>query len=83
MFTPGFPGFGPISAAQTLAYIADMLETGVPVTYGYISDAHERKGQGPTPQTGCSNEHSSTAAQGPGDTCYKANLRRPTTPRSR
>src|SRR5262249_40138034 len=43
-FTPGFPGFGPISAPQTLAYTADMLETGVPVVYGYISDAHERKG---------------------------------------
>ncbi len=74
-FTPGFPGFGPISAAQTLAYTADMLETGVPVVYGYISDAHERKGQGPTPQSGCSNPStSSTAAQGPADTCYKANL---------
>src|SRR5262249_398779 len=42
-FTPGFPGFGPISAAQTLAYVADMQEVGVPVTYGYISDAHEKK----------------------------------------
>ena len=74
-FTPGFPGFGPISAAQTLAYTADMLETGVPVVYGYISDAHDRKGQGPTPQTGCSNpSSSSTAAQGPGDSCYKATL---------
>ena len=74
-FTPGFPGFGPISAAQSLAYTADMLETGVPVVYGYISDAHERKGQGPTPQSGCSNPStSSTAAQGPADPCYKANL---------
>src|SRR5262245_11756500 len=69
-FTPGFPGFGPISAAQTLAYTADMLETGVPVVYGYISDAHERKGQGPTPQTGCTNPSTSlTAAQGPADPC--------------
>ena len=42
-FTPGFPGFGPISAAQTLAYVADMQEVGVPITYGYISDAHEKK----------------------------------------
>jgi hypothetical protein len=64
---PGFPGFGPISAAQTLAYVADMQETGVPVTYGYISDAHERK----PGQTGCSN---SGTTQGPGDRCYKANL---------
>ena len=37
---PGFPGFGPITAAQTLAYVADMQESGVPVTYAYISDVH-------------------------------------------
>ncbi len=65
--TPGFPGFGPISAAQSLAYMADMQEVGVPITYGYISDAHEKK----SGETGCSN---SGTAQGPGDTCYKANL---------
>jgi len=68
---PGFPGFGPISAAQTLAYTADMLETGVPVVYGYISDAHEKK----PGQTGCTNpSSSSSAAQGPADPCYKATL---------
>src|SRR5579862_8832714 len=38
--TPGFPGFGPITAAQSLAYTADMQESGVPVTYAYISDVH-------------------------------------------
>jgi hypothetical protein len=37
----GFPGFGGISASQSLAYVADMLENGVPVVYSYISDAHE------------------------------------------
>jgi hypothetical protein len=37
----GFPGFGGISAAQTLAYVAAMQENGVPVTYAYISDAHD------------------------------------------
>jgi hypothetical protein len=37
---PGFPGFGDISPAQTLGYTADMLESGVPVVYGYISDLH-------------------------------------------
>jgi hypothetical protein len=37
----GFPGFGGISAAQTLAYTAAMQENGVPVTYSYISDAHD------------------------------------------
>jgi hypothetical protein len=66
--TPGFPGFGPISATQSLAYVADMQEVGVPITYGYISDAHERK----PGQSGCSN---TGTAQGPGDTCYQANLK--------
>ena len=37
---PGFPGFSSINASQTLAYMADMLETGVPVVTGYISDLH-------------------------------------------
>jgi hypothetical protein len=37
---PGFPGFSSINASQTLAYMADMLESGVPVVSGYISDLH-------------------------------------------
>jgi hypothetical protein len=37
----GFPGFGGISPAQSLAYTAAMQENGVPVTYSYISDAHD------------------------------------------
>ncbi|HEY1004431.1 MAG TPA: hypothetical protein VGD83_32820, partial [Streptosporangiaceae bacterium] len=37
---PGFPGFGDITASQTLAYMADMLEKNVPVVNGYISDLH-------------------------------------------
>jgi hypothetical protein len=37
----GFPGFGGISASQSLGYTAAMLENGVPVTYSYISDAHD------------------------------------------
>jgi hypothetical protein len=74
-FTPGFPGFGPISASQTLAYIADMQETGVPVTYGYISDVHEKKTAGGNSQTGCTNPStSSSAAQGPADPCDVQNL---------
>lgn len=31
---PGFPGCGSINASQTLAYMADMQEANVPVTYG-------------------------------------------------
>jgi hypothetical protein len=63
----GFPGFGGISAAQSLAYVADMQESGVPVTYAYISDVHEKK----SGETGCSN---TGTAQGPGDSCYQQNL---------
>ena len=37
---PGFPGFGSINASQTLAYLADMLEKGVPVVDGYMADLH-------------------------------------------
>ena len=40
--TPGFPGFSP-TASQSLAVLADMQEAGIPVTYGYISDTHDKK----------------------------------------
>jgi hypothetical protein len=54
----GFPGFGPITAAQTLAYTAAMQEHGIPITFSYISDAHD----GPT------------QAFGPGEAGYVARL---------
>ena len=38
--TPAFPATSTINASQTLAYMADMLESGVPVVNGYISDIH-------------------------------------------
>ncbi|MGE5134440.1 MAG: hypothetical protein ACM32E_16240 [Gemmatimonadota bacterium] len=65
--TPGFPGFSTINAAQTLAYVADMQESGVPVTTGYLSDLH-------------GNEHipglaacaGAPPALGPGSACYIA-----------
>jgi hypothetical protein len=68
---PGFPGFSSINASQTLAYLADMQEAGVPVTSGYISDIH-------------GNEHipalsgtsgpcaGAPSALGPGSACYVA-----------
>lgn len=56
----GFPGFGGISAAQTLGYIAAMQEHNVPVTYGYISDAHD--------------DHVHGVAYGPGQAGYVAQL---------
>jgi len=37
---PGFPGYGDINASQSLAYAADMLESGVQVVNMYISDLH-------------------------------------------
>ncbi|HWG62477.1 MAG TPA: hypothetical protein VG253_12265 [Streptosporangiaceae bacterium] len=64
---PGFPGFGGITASQTLAYIADLQESGVPVTSGYISDLH---GNHHIP--GLSACNSAPAALGPGDPCYVA-----------
>jgi hypothetical protein len=36
---PGFPGFD-LTAPQSLAYVADMQESGIPVTYAYLSDVH-------------------------------------------
>jgi len=71
--TPGFPGFGPISAAQTLSYVADMQESGVPVTYGYISDVHEVKAAdaGPcSPASTYKGKPDVGYADGPGDNCY-------------
>ena len=37
----GFPGFDGMLAKNTLGYVAAMQESGVQVTYGYISDAHD------------------------------------------
>jgi hypothetical protein len=64
---PGFPGFSP-TASQTLAYMADMQEAGVPVTYGYISDVHDKKAGA----TGCTSPGN---ALGPGDACAVAALK--------
>ncbi|MCU1429064.1 MAG: hypothetical protein JWL83_3064 [Actinomycetia bacterium] len=64
---PGFPGFNPV-AAESLAMVADMQEAGIPVTYGYISDLHERKAG----QSGCTTSTATGTgfALGPGDSCY-------------
>lgn len=43
----GFPGFDGMSAAVSLSYVAQMQEHGVPVTYAYISDAHDAHPSGP------------------------------------
>jgi type II secretory pathway pseudopilin PulG len=69
--TPGFPGFSP-TATQSLAVIADMQEAGIPVTYGYISDLHEKKAD---TTTGCTTANSPFSGRpvGPGDSCYVTN----------
>ncbi|GLY68853.1 hypothetical protein [Amycolatopsis taiwanensis] len=68
--TAGFPGFSP-TASQSLAYLADMQESGIPVTYGYISDLHERKAG----TSGCTTAGATGTgfALGPGDSCYVSN----------
>lgn len=56
----GFPGFDGMAARVSLAYVAAMQEHGVPVTYTYISDAHDAHPGGP--------------ALGPGQAQYVAAL---------
>jgi hypothetical protein len=57
----GFPGFDGMEAAVSLSYVAAMQEHGVPVTYAYISDAHDMHPSGP--------------AFGPGQAGYVAALK--------
>ncbi len=57
---PGFPGFGPITASQSLAYVAAMQEHGINVTFAYISDAHD--------------DPATELASGPGQADYVARL---------
>jgi hypothetical protein len=57
----GFPGFDGMSASVSLSYVAAMQEHGVPVTYAYISDAHDAHQSGP--------------AFGPGQAGYVAALK--------
>jgi hypothetical protein len=57
----GFPGFDGMEAPVSLAYVAAMQEHGVPVTYAYISDAHDKHPTGP--------------AYGPGQAGYVAALK--------
>ncbi len=69
--TPGFPGYGPINASQTLAYAADMLESGVPVVDAYISDVHGNESIKGLTGAGQPCFHA-PAALGSGNACYVA-----------
>lgn len=57
----GFPGFDGMSASVSLSYVAAMQEEGIPVTYAYISDAHDKHPAGP--------------AYGPGEAGYVTALK--------
>src|SRR5207237_10086986 len=57
----GFPGFDGMSASVSLAYVAAMQEHGIPITYAYLSDAHDK-------------HIPPTRAYGPGEAGYVAAL---------
>ena len=61
---PGFPGFDGMEAEVSLRYVASMQEAGIPVTYAYISDAHDFHGV-------AGNQH---LAMGPGQAEYEQQL---------
>ena len=61
----GFPGFDGMSASVSLAWVAQMQEAGIPITYAYISDAHDGHGTS-------GNQH---FAYGPGETGYVEQLK--------
>ena len=56
----GFPGFDGALAKNTLGEVAQMQENGVPVTFAYISDAHDN--------------HTLGRASGPGEADYQPQL---------
>ena len=62
---PGFPGFDGMFAKNTLGMTAQMQEAGVPVTFTYISDAHDFHGVS-------GNTH---VAYGPGEAGYVQQLK--------
>ena len=68
---PGFPGFSNINPSQTLAYLADMQESGVSVTSGYMADIHGNEHIPALSGTGgpC---NGAPAALGTGSACYIA-----------
>jgi len=60
----GFPGFDGMRASVSLSWIAQMQEAGIPVTYGYVSDAHDGHG----------NSGNIHFAYGPGEAGYVQQL---------
>jgi hypothetical protein len=62
-YTPGFPGFDGMFPKVTLSYVAQMLEAGIPVVYGYLADAHD------------DHDPMNTHAYGPGEPGFVAQLK--------
>jgi hypothetical protein len=67
--TCGFPGFDGMLASNTLGYVAQMQESGVPVTFGYLSDVHDA--HTPNPNT----DSYQSSATGPGEAAHEAQLK--------
>src|SRR5262249_10517105 len=62
-FVPGFhPSFNGLTPPISLAYAAAMQEHGIPITYTYISDAHDK-------------QNGSAGTYGPGEAGYVAQLK--------
>ena len=61
----GFPGFDGMEATTSLSWVAQMQEAGIPITYAYISDAHDGHGT-------AGNIH---FAYGPGEAGYTQQLK--------
>jgi hypothetical protein len=61
----GFPGFDGMEATVSLSWVAQMQEAGIPITYAYISDAHDGHGN-------AGNIH---FAYGPGEAGYTQQLK--------
>jgi hypothetical protein len=68
---PGFPGFDGMFPWVTLAYTEEFLKAGIPVVYGYFSDAHDHQ-YGVVDGV---NPAGSTFAYGPGEQGYTNKLK--------
>src|SRR5579862_2663474 len=66
----GFPGFDGMEAHNTLGYVEQMQENGVPITYGYISDAHDFH----VPDTSNGKDQFDSSATGPGEATHEQQL---------
>ncbi|HZU76986.1 MAG TPA: hypothetical protein VFA70_09500, partial [Dehalococcoidia bacterium] len=65
----GFPGFDGMVAKNALGYVAQLQESGVPVTFAYLSDAHDVH----TPDAASDSYRS--RPQGPGEAGFAAQLK--------